>query len=616
MHQISHYQWRLVYVVNNELDIGSPLSQEQKKQLIDLSIRLIENEKKIPNQLYFYHACNSEVAFVYRIYTMLHQMLQANNKWIAFRGLNPRAKQFENIKELIDYYSDHGKRPINDHEPDFHKNASSTNVFVLGNHKTPGECSLSVLTSDECIRSVNLDILLTDLLEPFVRSPQIVQQLLQLYDMYMKETGGVIYQICLPHDEIVNRTYPASGLGTLNPFKGDMNLVSILESLQQEVVTKGTLSKETVDYIKYLQARVLVLPHQPLLIYKERLQKINPDDETMLNKELQTIMRQVFHLILSHINTFNKDYFRDKTPMLRLLPSVCQANDLPYNMKVSDSLLVNAILSNDEALVRNIFQTFPHFLEVKITFQKKHHSLNNCFITMFDMETGEITATPFEVIAFYSNLLPQLLEEFFGGKMWFDHLPAETPCLDHISRLLRVLKKIPEENRSAVAELYKQFIYLNGGLIEVLKLLHKNHKLSFAFQFKQIDSFHLGLVLGCLEKDDQITFALNNTEAIYSSQNVIEIIKILHNKEDKLIFANACKRNIKNANDLICSSIWLDKKNRVPFLQENIDKIENDAQFTQVCTKLKLSEEERTILFDAYHKNQEIISSNKLSLKR
>ena len=127
----------------------------QDKLKIELAA-WIETEKKNPDRLYFYHGCNSVVAFAYRVYTHLYQILQMNPKWFACRGLNKMVGHFNNIHDFIAHYSKNNTIDIDNYSYNFVDYAISTNLFIFGNHTNGSACSLVYFLTDRVCANVAL----------------------------------------------------------------------------------------------------------------------------------------------------------------------------------------------------------------------------------------------------------------------------------------------------------------------------------------------------------------------------------------------------------------------------------------------------------------------------
>ena len=59
-------------------------------------------------------------------------------------------------------------------------------------------------------------------------------------------------------------SYPSGCIGVMKKLNGDHELPSVLQKLRAEAESKDDMTSDTLDYIKHLQARVMVPPYLKL----------------------------------------------------------------------------------------------------------------------------------------------------------------------------------------------------------------------------------------------------------------------------------------------------------------------------------------------------------------
>ena len=257
---------------------------DQKERLISLTSMMLDSEiSGSADYTYFYHGCNDHVAFAYDVYSALYQALQADDQWTALRVDNEHFKSFGNINEFIAHYSANGKQAIDNNGEHYNDCALSTNVFLFGNHDTDTSNSLYYLVANHVARNIDLEALFANLLQPFHVSKEDIKQLLHVFTRYRKGRGGTLYQIAMPHEQAQLMAYPASAGGGMNTFVGCVDLPSTLQALR----TSDLQDKKTVEYIKNLQARLMVPPHQRL-----QLKALHWQDHAAIAQDYQRSLQQ------------------------------------------------------------------------------------------------------------------------------------------------------------------------------------------------------------------------------------------------------------------------------------------------------------------------------------
>ena len=240
------------------------LNCHEKTELMNLCNQLIMNEKRHnKKQLFFYHACDKKVKFLYTIYTLIYQKLHAHYSWPVFRADKQNFDSFPSIHEFIDYYSNGGKEEINNNSEGYHECVLSTNIFLFGNHDQTTSCSIDVMLRNQTSRDIDLAAALIKLLQPFSVSIHEISQLIDLYNAHEERLSGSLFQIAVPKKMINGISYPAGSLGVMNKYEGEQDLSVILRKLAascNEPSDHASSKAAVYSYVKQLQARLFLSP--------------------------------------------------------------------------------------------------------------------------------------------------------------------------------------------------------------------------------------------------------------------------------------------------------------------------------------------------------------------
>ena len=216
--------------------------------------------------IYFYHACSNSIAFAYDVYTAIYQALQQDSNVSVFRADSEHFRRFLNINEFVDFYSNHGSKALNNNDKNYNDCALSANVFLFGNHTTATSCSIHYLLNNDVRRQVDLSALFEELLRPFQVSSTEIKRILSLFANHLREQGGRLYQIAMPIERARQMAYPSGCVGVMKKLNDDHELPSVLQTLRAQAENKHDMPSNTRDYIKDLQARVMV-PASSEIIY-------------------------------------------------------------------------------------------------------------------------------------------------------------------------------------------------------------------------------------------------------------------------------------------------------------------------------------------------------------
>ena len=520
-----------------------------RESLIAKCIALIESEKAGgEDTIYFYHACNNKITFVYDVYTALYQALQANDQWSAFRPDSEHFKKFANIHEFIAFYSEQGKVEINNNAKHYNDCALSANVFLFGNHHHDTSSSIHYLVDNGVRRGVDLMALFTNILHLFHVSTEEVLRLLTVFNTRAKNYSGSLYQISMPAEQARHMSYAAKSLGVLNEFQGSHDLVTILQTLQTQDLSPG----ETLKFVTQLQARVLVPPLLPLQVKVVKWRDIPAEEEAAYQRELRQCVGYIFDIMLRHHSSYHE--FNSNTAMIKVLPDILAANQLSLTTNMSDVVLVRAILTNDAESVRTILRTFPEFKSQEITFPRAYIGDQS------EMRAQqEMRMTPIQMILMHSTLPIDIISEAYG-KRWIETMSVIK--VEKISQLLAMLAKVSENDRQDFFDHCEMQSDENGNIWRVIDMLPLDHQVPFATK-------HLEVMI---------------RESI-PHKHFEDIVDLLP-PETRLAFVNAHLAQLKHGSDMGYVLTKFAADDRLAFATQHADLIQDGADLSRVVAAL------------------------------
>lgn len=561
------------------------LDREQLETLIKQCTQLIEAEKSTGDEfLYFYHGCDSQVAFAYSVYTLLYQKLHESEYWPVFRVSQRHFKKFPTLQHFIAFYSDNGKKEICNDSPHYNDCAFSANVFAFGNHAVPSSCSINYLLTNKNSRDIDLYLLLKNLLQPFSVSDIEIKKLLRVYEENKHNEGGSLYQIAIPRESISKVAYPAGSLGRMNEYYGLSDLNDILKCLEEDLSAKNySLEQAYPDltesillekyklakqYIQSVQARLILPPDHKIKVNKFTW-CIGAIDEEKQAVSFKKAIDPILHILLSHANELNMDVLDNNLSLFRVLPSIYKANQLEM-LQMNDSLLATAILSNNEELVRHLFEKFPDIRTKKISYPAS-------YIGYDEYDEDKKAVLPIFMILKDSNLSPEFLLTYYGGQWWNNELtidfikngynlayilrkmPADATVdyvnqwaliIGHINEWIEVLEAVPESERIKTALTGVHRIKNGSDLVKVTATISENERLSFIDFFRHPKGY---IFHSKIKKADELG-------------GLIELLPEI----DRLTFAENHQKVIQSYSELSYIAIRLPEKNRVEFIKNNL----------------------------------------------
>ena len=301
--------------------INEPLSENIKNKLTSL----IKTEKAHPEQIYFYHACDEQIGFVYFIYSSIFHWLNINNQGLALRILNTFLSPYPDIQAFIAAHSIDGQ--INNFQDDYREHAISANLFIFGNHRSKTSCSLAYLMENKTRIPINLSQLLEKTLGPLSVSSDTINKTVQLFNTHVKGVGGRLYQISLDKDSASRLSYIAGLNGALKPYEDTHNTDIVLTTLMEKG-SQGNLSKADREYIRSVQARVLV-PSASFSTYQTvRYAKLDQVHSQTFYQEINQIIMSICWSLL-HTPSDKITMSPSSIPLMKIQDEVYKLNSLP-----------------------------------------------------------------------------------------------------------------------------------------------------------------------------------------------------------------------------------------------------------------------------------------------
>ena len=547
----------------------------QKKFLIQRCIALIAREKTGgADKIYYYHACNNEIAFAYDVYTSLYQALHADDQWTAFRPDSEHFKRFAGIEEFVAFYSANHSNTINNNDAHFNDCALSTNVFLFGNHETPTSSSIHYFIENDIRRAVNLEELFGNILHPFHASSEEIRRLIKLFNDCGRDQGGTLYQIAVPLDQACAMSYPAGCVGVMNPWRGSRNLPDILQAL----TVADLQDEQTQKYVRRLQARLMVPPHLQLGVVSVKWRALPDDQQRAYHHELKKCVDSILDLILRH-HTALHDYHR-KTAMIRMLPSVLAENQLSLTAHMSDSMLVRAILANDAAQVKKIFTNYPEYKFREMTIPRAYIATEAA-----DFQPAEKVST-LTMLLLYSSIPLAVIQDCYGDIL----MAASHVKLVDTKKLKYRLKSMPESLRYQFIKACDPDV-TKIDMVKILDWIAPSDQFAFCMQY--IDNLllshsviiDLADILGVLDINSRLEFARVHYDKIATSSDFGKVLRALPSY-CRLEFAMHHEQLILSGEDLGHYLSALEPEDRVGFTMRHQDKIHSGQDIEYIIDRL------------------------------
>ena len=562
---------RLHYKRHTENERGELKEVKKLDRFVQHSVDFICNERT-SDDICYVHAVPSNIKFSYDVYTLMYQLLQADNRCITFRPNSEHLKRFSNISEFIAYYSNNGTQSINDHTNNhFNDCALSTNLFYFGNHKNPGSSSPDYLLHDAGAREVDLPNLLANFLRP-LGVPQLdIDKLCDFYQSNASHFGGSLYQIAMSLEQTRRLCYPAASGGRVNEFEGSRDIPDILRKLAED--------KTPSDYIETLQARNMLPPDEPLRTQVFRWKEISQEEEQRYQDNLKRCVESIVYAVLIRDDpTLSPEH---EAPALRILPSIMAENHLSLVTKLTSDTLRTAIHNNNESLIRQILLTCPQLLSTKMLRRLEVHSVFKSAQHPLNKISNELMH-PLEIMI--DAITPVDTIVFCYGEQWINII-ADNFINDSASLIpylqKRFFDKLAAVHRLALAMRISEVIVLeSANFLFLVEYIDENDRYQFACAHRHlITSFEtVQKVIKLLKVDHRFNFALDHEDKLTKSTELAAIADTMSDA-DSLEFESARIMSHDGLIRVLTKINKLSKLDCLAFASHNIDKI--DDQYDQ-----------------------------------
>jgi len=344
--------------------------RNEKEHLITLLAKLVENERKAsPDTVFFYHACPSDIAYVYEIYSALYQLFQADSEKSTFRGNDIYFKPFMNIEAFMSRYTKSSSGDIDNYESGYNKSAISANYALFGNHALDTSCSINLLINNHSGMKLNISELINEIL-PLGTDPCYHDELMRNYTQTHPDPSdtlhqfGVLYQVSLNSIDADNNTYLAGVLGVTNPY-GQVTRLSILrDTLEHDYFSNSQeMRTRAKKYLESVQIRFIARPElklQTIAITDADIKGVTPRNKLTKNSP---IIIQLANEIFLHARD---DFLSRKIPVHFIFKSVSEKISLPTSDGRSQIGLMTAIEKKDMDKILRIVNEKPELRDYLI----------------------------------------------------------------------------------------------------------------------------------------------------------------------------------------------------------------------------------------------------------
>ena len=489
--------------------------------LIKKCVEMLEAEKNNgTDYVYFYHSCDSQIAFCYAIYQKIYANLHANNDWSAFRFDQDKFKKFKNIQEFAAYYSNNGSQEINNNVPGYADLALSTNVFLFGNHQQPGSSSIDYMVNNTVAREVELEKMLSEALLPLSIDSNTVASLVSFYhSTFRSQHGSEMYQIMIPKSDVHSVSYPSVTMGKESRLNGESNISNIISTLN-DCVTSQQLDDSTLKYIKKLQARWYASPATFVKSNKTSWHKMTSAEQEKLNatniyNQLNLFADNILSQVLTH--SPSDSVLDNDASAFRMVREVNKLNKTPtlFFMSSKDAF-ARLILSSNEHNIRNYLNKNPAAI---------NQGINYVAETTFNT-VSMVNLSPLMAMIMYSSVSVNFLSELFGADY---------------SQNQEIIKMVPQEENDVYEELdlSEKLLYLREfkGVLTYESKLHQISPNDFISILGGLPLNQRTRLVKFAKADSQLSYLFID----YSSSNKllkshIQILELLPEKDKQAFY--------------------------------------------------------------------------------
>ncbi|KTD65113.1 NUDIX hydrolase [Legionella shakespearei] len=529
-------------------------SEEEEKRLVMQATQMIENERAHPDRIFFYHGCDSEIAYAYSLYTNLYQILNADSQAVALRTDNALFHKILNINEFIEHFlniSNNGK--VYNYDEGFMETAISTNVFLFGNHKLAGSNTIIYYTKNKTAVSINIKTMLESSLQVMGISDDLIQQAVDLAQESPYKMMGTVFQFSLPLSVVDQYSYASLAGARLNPVSvGEERTIKLSDIIKH--MRTGDIDK---NYIASLQARVMLPPGIPIKNHEYKWGKEPSTDlKQSFEQKLSRLSENMAYDVLLSKSPLNK--LNSKTALVRYLPEIMAQAGLSVGSEtISDDLLLLLIDSNDYESIKVIISLFPQFkdkeIEVRDKSYRKYKIDKNKTQTLLEILLGKVNS---------GHLIKHIYgDDFYEGKL---------DTLD----FSQVLGAISKNKQLEFLNLHGDRVKNENDLIKALQRMHPEYRWQFLKKNEHMVQHDksVGLIMKTLAHDERLEFFNNHRDTIHSIEGLTALLDAFPEKQ-RLGYANQYQDLIKSGYDLQFILAALPEKDRLGYAIDNKNKI-------------------------------------------
>lgn len=570
-------------------DENNERTREEQDKLIAQAEEIILHEKTHPNEVFFYHAVSSEIAYIYMIYQKVYQLFAADSDRNTFRVDHPLFHRCANISAFINYFKNtYGSEY--DYHPGYIECALSANIFLFGEYlqSSEGEYTIAYYTHNRTSAKCDIQKTLCASFQSMGVSEETLRQLAELAPLFFSYNQGHLYQMSFPKEEVDSYACITGVSGYLKPLstskdKKDIPKVTeLLDALQNE-----TLEEESL-YVDTAQARVMTPPQAPITVrqYDWNTLPMPSDAHKAFTEKFDELTNKIVFDIIKFRQSSRQYYqLNSKAPLIRYLSEINQqVGFTPSDALISDATILHLIQSADFKSIKAIVKKHPDYKNKPLTSQAITY--NNRSKKDNDTKTllERLIEPPDSVEAIHA---------IFGARFYEEKLEKFS--------FSRILPLIPDDERLPFVTTHEGKIQDCGVLAEILHELPEKSRLAFAtnHQDKIANGRDLAIILKSLPEDNRLPFLMEHQHKIRNyADEVLKIVVTLPEK-DQLDFAITHPSIIRSIITLIDFLKKIPKPSRYFFAKNHQNKIENDRELRQVLSLF--SEEDKVLFEQEYH---------------
>lgn len=552
-----------------------------RETLVSLCVTLIEEERKHPDEIIFYHGCSDKVAYAYEIYTALYQLLKSDRRYDSFRSEHPLFKRLQDVGAFIDYYQQKGGGQIDNYSDDYMALALSCNFFLFGNHKTDTSHTLSYFINNDARSDVDLGTLLEVMFKPLGIPEGLIQELNSHYQHSPYQGKGMLYQLRLPKALADKYAYASGFMGKLKPSPlGRTHTPSQVLAEMRESMSDETKKHRWQDYIGNLQARLMAPPEVAIQTVKRRYDKGSSGSEAKVaafDKRLKNLVKQMAHHYLYESGT-------EHSTKESALPLLKQKKAVMTSLGIMDAEEKKVITREDiQALIdkhqvddlKALVRLHPTLLTDTLPSRKRRHYTRE----YYGGSGAETNKTLLDLLIDAGHEMTECLYQLYGEDFYekykgdksnvYKHL---RPCnyLDYLQKSdgwesRKAIKGIYETLRSTEKQAFLSIIKPAIKTLDELCLLIKRpywfvtdadltdedvvYLVGLCEELIK-DESHLVRVLEQITKSQALDVATQQAHKLMSTQAIQRVIGLIEGEPNVERFLDSIKDKISHIDDL------------------------------------------------------------------